>query len=359
MISIAIFCDIIDNYGDIGFVYRLARQLYNKNDKIQIFVFLNDLDSFSKLNNKIDKNLVIQEIENIEYIDTNRIEYNEIEKSEVVIEAFGCEIDKKYFENNNKTKLIINLEYLNIEEWTKDYHLVSSYSGYQNIKKYFFMPGIEEGTGGIITEFNIPNYSKEHFFNEKLNLDINIQNKIITIFSYEFNFDNLIEYLKNQNEKYTLLLFGEKTQKYFKKLEERIENIDLIFMEYLSQDDFDKTLYFSDYNFVRGEESFVRAMLVGKPFLWHAYCQEELEHMNKVNGFLKAFSKIISKKEFEIYEKIMYNYNLRKINNYNKNNCYFNDFFNLDKRYFLKFTNKIKKYNLINNLMLFIEQNLK
>ncbi|TDT68027.1 putative repeat protein (TIGR03837 family) [Hypnocyclicus thermotrophus] len=359
MKSVAIFCNVIDNYGDIGFVFRLARQLHKRNDKLEIKVFLNNLKSFNKINKNISINKTQQKLGNILYIDINKVDYFEIEKSEIVIEAFGCDIDESYFENNNKTKLIINLEYLNIEEWTKDYHLMPSYSGYNNIKKYFFMPGIEEGTGGIISDFEIPIYSKKYFFNNELKLDINIENKIITIFTYEFNFDNLMKYLKKQKQNYTLLLFGEKTQKYFRGLDKKIDNIDLIFMNYLSQEDFDKVLYFSDYNLVRGEESFVRAILAGKPFLWHAYCQEELEHLNKISGFLQIISKFFPQKEFEIYKKIMYNYNLRKINNYDRNDVYFDDFFKIDRKIFLKFSNSIKKHNLIDNLMLFIEQNLK
>ncbi len=48
--SIDIFCHIIDNFGDIGVVYRFAREFLIKNPFTVIRVFLDDLDTFSKIN---------------------------------------------------------------------------------------------------------------------------------------------------------------------------------------------------------------------------------------------------------------------------------------------------------------------
>jgi uncharacterized repeat protein (TIGR03837 family) len=48
-------------------------------------------------------------------------------------------------------------------------------------------------------------------------------------------------------------------------------------------------LWACDINFVRGEDSFVRAQWAAKPFVWHIYPQDEQAHMVKLNAFLKLF----------------------------------------------------------------------
>ncbi|MGL5904700.1 MAG: elongation factor P maturation arginine rhamnosyltransferase EarP, partial [Cetobacterium sp.] len=66
--NLDIFCEIIDNFGDIGVVYRLAKEFKNiYTEDIKIRVFLNRLDEFLEINKKA-KNIPRQEIDEIEYI---------------------------------------------------------------------------------------------------------------------------------------------------------------------------------------------------------------------------------------------------------------------------------------------------
>jgi uncharacterized repeat protein (TIGR03837 family) len=52
-------------------------------------------------------------------------------------------------------------------------------------------------------------------------------------------------------------------------------------LPFIPQTDYDKLLWSCDLNLVRGEDSFVRAQLAGKPFLWHIYPQDNnLHHKN-------------------------------------------------------------------------------
>jgi uncharacterized repeat protein (TIGR03837 family) len=44
-----------------------------------------------------------------------------------------------------------------------------------------------------------------------------------------------------------------------------------------------------DFNIVRGEDSFVRAQLAGKPFIWHIYPQEDRAHEVKLAAFLDLY----------------------------------------------------------------------
>jgi uncharacterized repeat protein (TIGR03837 family) len=54
----------------------------------------------------------------------------------------------------------------------------------------------------------------------------------------------------------------------------------------LTQHDYDHLLWASDLNFVRGEDSFVRAQWAGAPFVWQAYPQAGGVHRHKVDAFL-------------------------------------------------------------------------
>ena len=54
----------------------------------------------------------------------------------------------------------------------------------------------------------------------------------------------------------------------------------------LSQTEFDQLLCCCDLNFVRGEDSLVRAIWAGKPLVWHIYPQDDDAHHAKLMAFL-------------------------------------------------------------------------
>ena len=58
---------------------------------------------------------------------------------------------------------------------------------------------------------------------------------------------------------------------------------------FLPQDDYDTLLACCDLNFVRGEDSFVRAQWAAKPFIWHIYPQSEGTHLVKLESFLQRY----------------------------------------------------------------------
>ena len=60
----------------------------------------------------------------------------------------------------------------------------------------------------------------------------------------------------------------------------------LLALPWLTQVDFDHLLWASDCNFVRGEDSLVRALWAGKPLVWHIYPQHDNAHHAKLDAFL-------------------------------------------------------------------------
>ena len=382
--TLDIFCEIIDNYGDIGVVYRTAKELQKIFPKSKIRVFLNRLDEFKKINSQV-LDLPSQNIDGIEYItfDYLRDNANELLTAQVIIEAFGCQIPKEYMEiAYDNSELLINLEYLSAEDWIEDFHLQSSPLGRGKLKKVFFMPGFTEKSGGVIADSNYLEriqrvLENKEFYEKKYLSDIeDRENKIIgTLFSYEKNFTPLLEDLKKLDKDVVILAMGEKTQDSLRKILKNFSiedfrnslkygKIEIRFLNFLNQEEYEELINIVDFNFVRGEDSFIRAVLTGKPYMWHIYCQEEYAHMDKIEGFLDKYRKVIENFSDEDFllnmEKFFKDYNFRKENSLELGKeSYLYFFENLAKieKYNTIFRDfLIQKCNLINKLKDFIEK---
>ena len=341
--NIDIFCEVIDNYGDVGVAYRLARELKRIYPNKELRFIINQTEEL----NLIKKN---DDIIIIDYKDVDKIE----QPADLVIETFACNIPEIYMDKALKTsKLMINLEYFSSEDWVDDFHLQESFLG-GNLKKYFFIPGLSEKSGGIILdkEFldrknkvqeNREYYLKQFNIDEKYDL-------IISVFSYEKNFDNFLKTLQKLDKKVLLLLLSEKTQKNFIKYfdnNDYYDKIKAVKLPFFTYDKYEKLLALCDINLVRGEDSFVRALLLAKPFLWHIYPQDENAHIIKLESFLEKYCP--NNKELK---ETFINYNINKDD--------FSYFFeNLDeiKKYNEKYTDYlIENCNLMNKLINFIEK---
>src|SRR3546814_17935720 len=57
-------------------------------------------------------------------------------------------------------------------------------------------------------------------------------------------------------------------------------------MPFVEQNSFDRLLWSSDLNCVRGEDSLVRALWAGKPLLWQIYPQDDDAHLVKLDAWL-------------------------------------------------------------------------
>ena len=382
--TLDIFCEIIDNYGDIGVVYRTAKELQKIFPKSKIRAFLNKLDEFKKINSQV-LDLPSQNIDGIEYItfDYLRDNANELLTAQVIIEAFGCQIPEEYMEiAYDNSELLINLEYLSAEDWIEDFHLQSSPLGRGKLKKVFFMPGFTEKSGGVIADSNYLEriqqvLENKEFYEKKYLSDIeDRENKIVgTLFSYEKNFTPLLEDLKKLDKDVVILAMGEKTQDSLRKILKNFSiedfrnslkygKIEIRFLNFLNQEEYEELINIVDFNFVRGEDSFIRAVLTGKPYMWHIYCQEEYAHMDKIEGFLNKYRRVIENFSDEDFllnmEKFFKDYNFRKENSLELGKeSYLYFFENLAKieKYNTIFRDfLIQKCNLINKLKDFIEK---
>lgn len=389
-----IFCQVIDNFGDVGVVYRLANQLKKK---YRIRIFIDSLKELALLNPLVDSEREIQEIDGIEFSTYSYLEKNwkNIVPREIIIEAFGCEIHEEYYRKaKEKSRLLINLEYLSSEKWTLDFHRVESLIGAKTLRKFFYIPGLLPESGGVLFQREKIEEVKKISLEEKQSrLDKYLENfprefrkgkRIGTIFSYEKNFSKLFETLNSQKEETILLLMGERTHSSIREILEKskeksgleekggVIRYGKVYMEYypfIPQEQYDELMLLTDFNFVRGEDSFVRAVLSGVPFLWHIYFQEEGVHMEKLRGFLMALDEYFEKYsqgEYEEvlkkYKKIMCEYNERTGNNLEITSENYEDFFrNLGqlKKMMEQYSDYIvKNHDLVEKLDRFINEKM-
>ncbi|WP_429190253.1 elongation factor P maturation arginine rhamnosyltransferase EarP [Fusobacterium sp. PH5-44] len=357
-INIDIFCKIIDNFGDIGVVYRLTKELRNAyGNKLNIRIIINKLEEFIAINPNI-KDVDYQQVENFICIKEKYFEENIefLSVSDIIIEAFGYKLPETYEKMAyEKSKLIINLEYLTGEQWAKDFHLKESIIPSKITKKIFYIPGFSPESGGLLISDKIKkkvNKNKD-FYQEKYFGDIEgYKNKLKgSIFTYEKNFIPLLESLNRLDEESILLLMGNKTQESVKKVlgefkkgfgnKYKYGKIIMKFQEFLSQEEYEEVIQTADFNFVRGEDSIVRGLISGVPFLWHIYCQKDYIHMEKLNGFLYEYTNFLNNNGYSEMSseigKIFVDFNYRENNSLTlgKENY----------RYFLKNLELIKEAN--------------
>ena len=384
--SIDIFCEIIDNFGDIGVVYRISKELKNIYQNARIRIVLNRTDEFKAINKRV-KDLEYQEIDGLicttfSYVKKNAESFG---AADLFIEAFGCDVPEEYLKIAKKnSKLWINLEYLSGEKWIEDFHLCESLIDSKTLKKIFFMPGFSEKSGGVIIDSGFLKRKEYGMDNreevlKKYYPEIDFQNKLIgTVFSYEKNFENLLETLEKQDRETVLILMGEKTQKSFseilqKKFREnfgkigKYGKITMLNANFLSQEEYEEVISAVDFNFTRGEDSFVRSILLGKPFMWHIYLQEEKAHMDKIRAFNDRFKESVydelsleEKDIIENYCQLLEKYNDRDKNSLEKGKedfrVFFENFSEIDficKKY-SKFL--LEKCNLVKNIYNYIQE---
>jgi len=315
--SLDIYCEVIDNFGDAGVVYRFVREFKLAYPQCRIRVFIDDIATLKSIVPTIDTDKPLQDYDDITYIQSHMLTPALVETlgtPDVLIEAFGCTIpDCVLSAASLHTRLHINLEYLSAESWVDNYHLKESLTGNAVMKKYFYMPGFTATTGGVIIDTHIENCRKPLEQRRYAYLtDVIVQFKIYpafpekclfgSVFTYIRNFDALLRGCSATGKDVYLLVLGEKSKTgmqqspLFAHTEKitpdsfRYNRTHILFMPFLPQQQYDELLCKTDFNIVRGEDSLVRAIMARKPFVWNAYLQENKYQQVKVTALLEIIA---------------------------------------------------------------------
>lgn len=308
--SCDIFCAVVDNYGDIGVCWRLARQLAHEHG-IAVRLWVDDLASFRRLYPAIDPAMPAQRHQGME-IRHWQSPFGEAEPAQLVIEAFACQMPDGYVAAMAVQKsrpVWINLEHLSAEEWVAGCHGLPSPHPSLPLTKYFFFPGFTRQTGGLLLESELI-AQRDAFqhdsqaiaaFWQSIGVAQSKRNEIrVSLFCYENPAlpELLAAWAAGGIPMLCLVPEGRvlpQVAEFFGQAQAAPGDVinrgslTVHVLPFLNQECYDQLLWACDINFVRGEDSFVRAQWAARPFVWHIYPQHDNVHKQKLLAFMQLY----------------------------------------------------------------------
>ena len=323
--NITILCKVVDNFGDIGFVYRLARALSEEDDSLKLRLIVSDLPSFAALAPEVDASKSEQIYQGWQIYDWNAAE--ECKRAfttnppSIILECFQCGrpdwLEDILFDKDAAGDIvqIVNIDYLTAEDYADDFHLLKSGTRSPRVKKINFMPGFTDKTAGLILDRDFVKARKEAV-KDKCE-DSGQKPFTLVFFSYERDCSPLVKALdafqkQRKQPVHLLLAAGKSHAPFMKAWEEGGKPFAVESLPFLPQQEWDALLCQSDWNFVRGEDSLSRACLTGVPFVWQAYIQEEDYHLVKLAALNERLRACLPGDLYSIYDAYTKAYNVGK-----------------------------------------------
>lgn len=309
----AIFCKVVDNYGDIGICWRLARQLHAEH-ALRVTLWVDDLASFRRICPAIDVQAELQEHSGVlvRHWRGQDGQFAPGDIDDIVIEFFACDIPDGYIAamaQRAPRPVWLNLEGLSAEAWVEGCHRLPSTHPRLKLVKHFFFPGFTDKTGGLLCEAGLGE-ARQAFQHDPAaraaflaGLGVPAaaaQHMLASLFCYPgAPVADLFAVWEQGGQDLTCLVpEGVATEAIAAFLQAAPVPgasatrgaLTVRVIPFVSQPDYDKLLWACDLNFVRGEDSFVRAQWAARPFIWHIYPQDENLHHVKLRAFLQRYA---------------------------------------------------------------------
>ena len=342
---IDILCKVVDNFGDIGFVYRLAKALSAADPRLGIRLHVDDLGAFHSLRPEVDPDKDVQELMGWTLLRWDSVWEGLAEAPpSFVLECFGCGRPDRFEEllfdgSRGDSRWILNLEHLSAEPWVEDFHRLPSLTRSSLVKKAFFMPGFTAKTGGLVIDpaFRAAREAwlegqspalggqspKPEGQSPRLVLAAGAGLPLrpedadrfwVTVFSYEHAYGSIVRDLAAFNHDCPLLVLlapGRSHASFREAYDAAGRPFPLLDLPFRPQETWDEVLLASDFLIVRGEESLARAVLAGRPFLWHAYLQKDRHQLVKVEALLDLLEPNFAPTSFEELRRVSLAFNDR------------------------------------------------
>ena len=299
-----IFCRVIDNHGDLGVSWRLSVQLARLGHQVRLWV--DDAAGLAWMAPNGQPGVLVLPWAN----SANPQALKVLPPADVWVEAFGCEIEETFIANysiktsgerqkNLKNRAWINLEYLTAEPYALRCHALPSpvmRGPAAGMTKQFFYPGFTHGTGGLLREPDLA--ERQARFSRAVWLQEHgvpwHGERVVSLFCYEpAALPALLQQWMDGPEPTLLLVTHGRASSAVSAATAQADGrahaagqLRIHHLPPLTQTEFDELLWASDLNFVRGEDSLVRALWAGRPLVWNIYPQDDGAHGPKLNAFL-------------------------------------------------------------------------
>lgn len=294
-----VFCRVVDNFGDIGVCWRLCADLAERGHDVRLWV--DDASALSWMAPVAKRPPGLQ---------LRPWDSPPEEPGDVVIEAFGCNPPDAFVNLMQRPAppVWINLEYLSAEAWVERCHGLRSpvMSGPGNgLTKWFFYPGFTPRTGGLLREANAmarrtqwqqdQAACRHDWLNRHGVAPLAADERLVSLFCYQLApVGALLDSLMAGDRPVRVLVMpgfaGLLTRAWQLQNSAAPRHVTLHEMPaFLSQVDFDQLLWCCDLNFVRGEDSAVRALWAGRPHIWQIYPQDDGVHAGKLDAFMDGW----------------------------------------------------------------------
>jgi uncharacterized repeat protein (TIGR03837 family) len=318
-----VFCQVIDNFGDIGVCWRLAVDLGQRGHQVRLWV-----DDASVLNwmaphvhwshdAHLDMAVGLGQagvtVHHWRDAERNTQTCPPLQPGDVVIEAFGCNPPDAFVARMQRPlpPQWVNLEYLSAEDYVERSHGLYSpvWSGPgSGLRKRFFYPGFTVATGGLLREPNL--IAQRQAFGAvqreawlaSLQITLQPHAQVVSLFCYAHApVAELLTQLSQMAQQHQRAVHVLLTPGHAQALAQTWQasqdpsqpatsaHLHLHALPHLPQADFDKLLWASDLNLVRGEDSAVRALWAARPHIWQIYEQDDGVHADKLDAFMKRW----------------------------------------------------------------------
>lgn len=285
-----IFCRVVDNWGDIGVCWRFARDLASRGIRVRLWV--DDASALAWMAPAGHPGVEVLPWPTA--VPAGGI-------GSVVVETFGCDIPAAFAaamaatqRSGHRPPVWINLEYLSAEGYVERSHGLPSpvvQGPGAGLTRWYFYPGFTARTGGLLREADLP--ERQARFDRtawRSRHAIAPTHNAITLFCYEpAALRPWLDQLASHRDAHLLVTPGRASaaaRGWMAEHEAAGSRLPMTWLEPCSQPEFDAMLWASELNCVRGEDSLVRALWVGRPLLWHIYPQHDNAHHAKLDAFL-------------------------------------------------------------------------
>ena len=319
-----IFCRVVDNYGDIGVCWRLAADLAGRGGQVRLWIDDPRALRWMAPGAQDGRWSGIQVIPWEHARNTALLA--QLAPADVWIEGFGCEIPEQFLTHRfystarrpyrEVAPVWMNLEYLTAETFAERAHALPSpvmAGPASGQTRHFFYPGFTPGTGGLLREPDL--VQRQRGFDRGAWLASRaipwLGERLVVLFCYEpAPLASLLAMLALGPQPTRLLVTAGRAAAAvarcsgFGTLEAAtsrgivVGSLTVNPLRYLAQPEFDHLLWTGDLNFVRGEDSLVRALWAGKPLVWQIYPQDDNAHHAKLQAFLQSVDAPASWRQF-------------------------------------------------------------